>query len=534
MLIDLTNFAGMAPSVHPTALPANAAQVASNCILGLGALRPLKGTTNVIAPSKAGTVLSIYPFASKWLNWISDVNVCRAPQPDDSWDRLYFSGGAAFVPQYTLPALATSGSDYPTASYNLGIPMPTTAPTIEVVGTISDPDPTLVETRSYVYTFVSAYGEEGPPSPVSVSVDVAPGQSVNLSALEVSAGLGYNLSQKRIYRTNTGTTSTEFQLVATIAIANATYSDTVASANLGLVLPSESWDPPPPGLHSITPLSNGALAGLYKKQVCFSEPYQPHAWPLAYRKPLDSLGIALGAYGNSVLVATESFPHVVTGSHPEAMGIERSEEGGACVSKRGLVDLGYAVIWPAPQGLMLAGMSGIRLLTKDLFTQEDWAALVPSTIHAYLWDKKYVAFWTNSSGYAGFIFDPATNDLTYHSIAATAGYHDPLTGVLYLVVGGQIVTWDSATALSAVWKSKKFVLPKPANFSCAQVQADAYPQTVKFWADGALIHTRSVANANPFRLPGGFLPDSYEVEVTTTAAVTRVTLATSLAELAEL
>ena len=535
MLIRIANFKGLAPSINPASLPEQAAQIAKNCHLNRGDISPLGGTTFVAAPTKAGTILSIFPFATKWFNWISDVDICKAPLADDQWERVYFAGGDTFPPQYTVPAYATAGADYPTASYKLGIPAPADAPTIAVVGTPTSEDPTLVETRAYVYTFVSAYGEEGPPSPVSILLDVAPGQSVALSGLLTTAGTGYNLSKKRIYRTNTGSSGTEYQLVNSddaLMMATTIYSDTVASASLGSVLASATWDPQPATLHSLIALPCGSLAGLYKNQLCFSEPYQPHAWPMEYRISFDADAVAIGAYGNNIVVTTKGLPYVVSGSHPSSMGYERLEEGSSCVSKRGMVDMGYAAIWPTQNGLMFAGMGAVRLLTQGLITQKDWAAYLPATIHAYLWDKKYVAFWSNSSGHSGFIFDPETGDLTFHDIAATAGYHDPLTGTLYLVVGGQIVTWDSSAALTYTWKSKKFVLPTPANFSCAQVVAGSYPLIAKFYADGVLRHTQSVSSATPFRLPGGFRPESYEVEISGTPKVTMVALATSMQELA--
>ena len=80
---------------------------------------------------------------------------------------------------------------------------------------------------SYVYTFVSAYGEEGPPSPASTVITTDNNMTVALSALETSSTItNLNLSKKRIYRSNTGSNTTEFQFVAEVALAVATYTDT--------------------------------------------------------------------------------------------------------------------------------------------------------------------------------------------------------------------------------------------------------------------------------------------------------------------
>lgn len=532
MQIRVTNPKGMAPSIRPEVLADSMAQSAVNCVLGMGAVEPLRGPSVVGAPTKGGTIKGIYPFANKWFNWISDVDVCRSPIANDQWGRIYFAGGATFAPQYTVPGAATGGIDYPSVSYQLGVPAPAVAATVAATGVITDPDPTLVETRFYVYTYVSAYGEEGPPCAPSPAVDVAPGQSVQVSGLQGAPAGAFNITLKRIYRTNTGSGGTDYQLVATVPVATTSFADTVESVSLGSVLASVSWVGPPADLHSLIALPGGALAGLSGNELCFSEPYMPHAWPTEYRLSFDGKGVALGAFGNNILVVTDGVPYLVAGSHPSAMTPERLEEGYACVSKRGMVDMGYALIYPAVNGLMLVGMGAVKLLTQGMINQRDWSALNPASIHAYLWDKKYVAFWQNGTGTEGFIFDPTTGDLTYHSIAATAGYHDPATGVLYLVSGGNIVTWSTGDELTAAWRSKRFVLPYALTMACAQVLAQGYPVTAKFYAGGVLRHTRVVLGPDPFRLPGGYRARDYEVEVSGERGWTMLALATSRQELA--
>lgn len=533
MLIRVTSPRGLAPSVNPAVLADAMAQSAVNCVLGMGVISPLRATTVVAAATKAGEIKSIFPFAGKWLNWIDETAVCRNTIANDDWNRVYFADGVQ--PKYTVPDIATAGNDYPAVSYDLGIPAPTLAPNVAAAGDITDDDQTLVISRSYVVTYVSAYGEEGPPSPPSLLVDVAPGQTVDVTGLGVAPSGAFNIILKRIYRTNTGTSGTEFQLVATIDVAAVDYSDAIESVSLGAVIPSVTWEPPPADLHHMITLPCGALAGLSGNELCFSEPYMPHAWPPEYRLSFDFKGTALGAFGNNIMVATEGVPYLVAGSHPEMMSPERLEMGHACVAGRGMVDMGYAVIYPTVDGLMLAGMGDVRLLTKGLIDQRDWAALKPETIHAYLWDDKYVAFWTNDTGSGGFIFDPASGDLTYHVVEATAGYHDPLTGELYLCgPTGNIVSWNSGGLLLALWKSKRFMLPYPTNLSCGQVVADSYPLTAKFFADDALVHTQAVAGSDPFRLPGGFRALSYEIAVETTAEVTLMALASSMQELTSL
>ncbi|MGL4680870.1 MAG: hypothetical protein ACRCWC_16010, partial [Plesiomonas shigelloides] len=398
-------------------------------------------------------------------------------------------------------------------------------------GTPTDSDPTLAESRTYVYTYVSAYGEEGPPSEPSALVAVLPGQTVDLAGMSAAPVGNYNVTHKRIYRTNTGSSTTEYQYVATVLVGVASYNDSVAAASLGSVLASTTWDAPPSDLAGLITLPNGCLAGFSGNLLCFSEPYLPHAWPVSYQVPLDETIKAIGSYGNNILITTTGAPYLAQASAPGSTVAEKLEMGYACVSKRGFVDIGYTCVYPAINGMMAAGMNGINLVTKGIFTQADWQAISPSTIHAYLHDSQVIGFFGNAGG--GFIYDPQTGDYTLHDVNASAGYHNPATGTLHIVSDGQIKQWEGGTAKTATWKSKAFTMPLPHNMACAQVFASAYPVTCKLYADGQLKHTQTVANVNPFRLPSGFLANRYEIEVSGANTVTAVHVASTMAELSQ-
>jgi hypothetical protein len=63
------------------------------------------------------------------------------------------------------------------------------------------------------------------------------------------------------------------------------------------------------------------------------------------------------------------------------------------------------------------------------------------------------------------------------------------------------------------------------------VVARSYPATFKLYADGVLKHTQTVANADPFWLPSGYRARFLEVEITGTAEVLAVHVASSPQEL---
>ena len=545
----------MAPSINASLLNDSVAQVALNCRLGFGSITPLREVEQVAAwgSLKDGTVKSIFPYGGKWFNWIDDTDVCPSSVASDAYDRVYLTGNdGSIIPQYTSNDIA-GGVNSPNQTYNLGVPAPITAPTVSITapGTTAFTDTTLQQAREYVYTYITRYGEEGPPSPPSELISLYPDQTADVSDLLIGGpatpehGVGYsNIVSMRIYRTNTGTATTAYQFVKEILISDGDSAvDDVESANLGDVLPSENWTPPPAGLKGIITLPCGALAGFYDNVLCFSEPFQPHAWPAPYQISVDHEIVALAAYGNDIMVTTEGVPYIATGSHPVSMVAEKLEAGYACVSKRGMVDLGYGAIYPCAFGLMAAGVGKVDLVTKGIITKQDWMSLGPESIHAYSWAGKYVAFWGTKTvlGHAteGFVYDPTTGDFTLHNIAASAGYHDPLTGDLYIVAGEipsqYVAVWDGAdTNAAATWKSKKFPSGNSL-LTCCKIKADSYPVSVSLYADGVkVMDSHQVGGSNAFRLPGGVRPDVYEIEIVADTGVNLIAMAGSMAELAGL
>lgn len=535
MLIRIDKFKGVAPRFEPHLLPYNAAVTAENTKLVSGALRPFATASTVNTPSKAGTKQTIFKYGNYWFHWLADVNAVRGPVASDAYDRVYFTGDG--VPKMTANDIATvgGGTDYPTNDYNLGLPVPVGSPSIAIYGT-PDPNPPVAtnqEDRAYVYTYVSVYGEEGPPSGVSNIVTWSPGQTINISGMSSAPAGNYNITQKRIYRTNTGSESTSYQLVATIPVANTTYNDSLANASLGVVIPSTNWDAPPTDMAGLCLHPGGFMIGFSGKNLCVSEPYLPHAWPVCNRIPMESNIVAVGVFGTSIVVTLEDdMPVIVTGENPSAMSVEKLEIGQTCVSKRGLVDMGYAILYPAPDGLMSVGLSNISMPSREIMSRENWQDLVPSSFHAYLHDSQYVAFYNDGSTTKGFIFNPETKDLVFIDTYATAGFSDPETGKLYLQVGDNIVEWEGGTgSMTYTWKSKPFRAKVPTNLGVGQVFADSYPVTMKVYAEGVLKHTQTVLNDDFFRLPSGFRAVDWQLELTGTANVNVVLLANSAAEL---
>lgn len=535
MIIKAEVFKGKLPRIEPHLLPDNGAQVAQNLTVESGGLRPFNVPLFNATPTKTGTKLSLHRFgAAYWFHWITDVNAVRGPIADNAAEVTYFTGDGA--PKVTDSSIAVQGggTNYPNAAYLLGVPAPTTAPVATVQGAAVDP--TQAEDRVYVVTFVAQIGSvemEGPPSPVSGVVSVEPSQTVAGTLPAIPSG-AYNFTKKRIYRTvySGSAGSTEWKFVKDELAASLTFTDDVATVSLGGLLPSTEWDPPPSDMHSLGLHPGGFMFGASGLDVCVSVAYQPHAWPASWRHKLDYPIVSMVMAGNSILVTTTGKPYLIVGTSPDSLDREPIEINQACVSKRGTVNVGYAAVYPSPDGLMVVGPGIAKNATEALMRREDWQAYKPSTILGAWHDGKYFGFYDTGTVQAGFIFDPATEDFTDIDVYATAVFTDKITDTLYLQVGTDIVAWNGgATKKTMTWKGKLNLLPYPANMGIAQVFAAAYPVTFKLYADGTLKHTETVASRSPFRLPGGYLADRYEVELSGANAITAAYVAETAGEL---
>jgi hypothetical protein len=168
--LKISNFDGVVPRMSATMLAENQAQVADNVKLYSRELRYWKGPTLDYTPSTLSGTKTIYkhyvdPTASPayyWLTWSEFVDVGLSPTTDTSDYRLYYTGDGA--PKKTNAALIVAGSgDYPQTWLEMGVPAPLTAPGLTRVG-----GGAVVETRAYVYTYISTFGaltEESAPSP---------------------------------------------------------------------------------------------------------------------------------------------------------------------------------------------------------------------------------------------------------------------------------------------------------------------------------------------------------------------------------
>lgn len=525
MTIRLQGFGGEIPRTDPFYLPQTAAAEAMNAAMRGGSLTPFRQSTaqEHLFPSSRQ---SIYLHGVEWLGWSHDTDVVPGPV---ATDRLYISHGSG------QPTMWISGNEVP-----LRLPLPSTAPTIARTGTL---DPETAEYVRYAFTWVTSLGEESGPSPLSNMVQWSPGNGIDVTGLPTTPPVADRfISGKRIYRSVTSTSGiTDLYYVGEVAVPAASWAHNMATDPPAEPIPTKDFRPVPINLRGLTALPNGMMAGFAGKEVYFCEPYQPHAWPDAYRQTVNDTIIGLAAFGTTLAVLTTGQPYILQGMHPEQMAMQKVEVPFPCMSKLGIVDLGYSAVYPSTDGLVAVSESGAQLISKGLWTREQWQAMQPTTMVAARFGDLYGFTFTPPSGGLNkhvILLDPQSPDtgIMRSSIQPRSIYTHIESGQTYfLAAGGQTVrAFDSPAEEkhNYRWRSKPIRLDYPTSYGAIRIDTDGNPdETVeaRVYADGSLIRTVTRANRDE-RLPSGAW-QTWQIELYGTATVIRATIAKTFLEL---
>jgi len=512
-----TRFSGIAPALSPKLLGDQFGQVAQNIDFERGNLKPVKVNGASVWTLVNTVKKSIYYYETPspneyWLEWPQDyVKVVPGPIPGDDQYRLYWTGDG--YPKYgTFDSITGGGrqNGYPNNSYKLGIPAPESAPDVTIGGEL-DEDIDPVEEYAWVYTYVSQFGEEGPPSYASNPLlEFTPTtQTAEVTCVAYGGVDGGQIpltgGKIRLYRSNTGSQLTFFQFVDERPYqSSVTFVDDKQDAELGEVLPSDTWIGPPDGgnlypdgsLQGLIPVANGVMAGHVGKRLCMSEPYLPHAWPIGNRITLERDIVAIGTTANGIVALTDGKPYFVTGVEPSAMTAITVDLAQACTNKFSVVDMGEYLLYCGPDGLCAVSGGEGKVVTKGLIDIETWrASYFPDTCKAFLWEGVYVA--CDPNGQIAWVYDPRASEAalswTDNVVAGNlwGGYTKLKDGNLYLIDNQTIVPFQiGETAKTAKWRSKIFIAEAHTSMAWLSVSADwvdSVPVTATVYVDDVLL-----------------------------------------------
>ena len=550
MKIAVSAFKGQNNAYAPRLINNEQSQKATNCIVRNGNLTPLKGNVNVSpAPTIANNAKTIFLYqGTHWFSWPLDVDVVDSPIAEDEYDRAYYTGDG--VPKYTNSSIATGTGVQPFANNTIGLDSPDA---FNAVVSYYDQSADLAadesasdyetetqsgfinmetdddETRFYVCTYVTDFGEESAPSNISGELTIFhENDSVTLTFSDTGGFGTQKISLRRIYRTATSGDITELFLVDEIPVNTSEYIDTKSVYELGAELATEEYTKPPENLTGLIATSNGVVIGFVGNTVVPSEPYLPYAYPLGYRQTLQDTVVAMAEMSAGVVIATDNKPVIMQGTLPDSFTMQVIDAALPCTSKRSMVDMGEAAIYASHDGLVSISQSGAQLITIDLIDKEYWQSFDPSTVEAYRYHDYYVGFY---GGSAGFVFDLRRGDFFELDFYASAGYFDSVSGSLYLMVDDVLTKFDEGTALNYEWASKQFDINR-TTLSCMKVFAENLSNTtVNIYADGATIMSAPLTGPDPvFRLPA-FRGARLHFDVVGSDEIETIALASSPGEL---
>lgn len=589
--LSLSNFGGMIPAVDDDLLPDNQASLSQNAWVYSGTIEGFKNMTPVhtlVNPNakKAFRVPIQYYDKDRipdsyWLEFENpDTDVISSPTVGDTYERFYWAA-QGITPKYNTKARIASGQP----PLELGIPAPPVAP---VVTHSSGSGPS--ETRAYVYTWVSAYGEEGPSSPPTLYTTHANATwDIALTAPGTGVTTGRNIDRVRIYRTITATGGgTTYYFVTELPIGTTTYADTnpttdVASNN---ILESIFYEPPPADLRGIIAMPNGIVAGFRENEVWFCEPYLPHAWPSTYALAVEHVIVGIGVVGQTLIVCTTGSPYAISGINPATMAQSRLAFSEPCLSRGSIVSTPYGVAYASPNGVVMAVPGQVQVTTRNLITKDLWLdaqnylyvpSLRASTLNGgyYCWGSVLPGCFETSAfdmdvfqqddyigSYRGAFIDLQNQRVSFTKLfnadPTSNCYPDIWTGETLVVRDGKVQWLDigpNRTREPFIWRSKTFTMPNKRNLEALRVWFDTYPDSpalnpvrntapvqtladdqlglVRVYADDRLVMTRELRTNGEFmRTPSGFKASDWKVEVETRVKITSIELATFAKELA--
>ena len=428
----------------------------------------------------------------------------------------------------------------------LGIPAPANAPTIGAVTVGQQAEGLDDKASAYVYTYVNELGEESAPShPSNQVITGYEGFSIEVTGLGVDAVVaqGRVIESMRLYRVTTTTQGLgDFRFVAQIPAGQGSYTDTRPDELLGESLPTANWDAPRDDLKGLGLTAYGVAYGFSGKTICMSEPFLPYAWPRDYELTTQYPIVAIGHYDTYLVVATTGNAVIVSGTDPAGMNMLELPIIQACASAQSMVCFGHSAIYAGTDGLVMASGASAKVVTKGIFTADQWQAMNPASMRAVNWGDKYLCCWQSGDKRGGFIVDPgeaASGIVMLDASDWFAGWHlDMQTGAVYgLRENRQVFRFaDPAAGLMPYrWRSKRVLTPSGERHLSAKVIASSYDNlTFRIWIGQRLLFERRVQNSRAFSLPNHSLGWEWQVEVEGTDTVRAVMVAADQDELERL
>ena len=493
--MNITSFGGIIPRLAEHKLALNQATIAHDCRLRDGQLEAWRQPCRVAD----GGGDTIYFYGCCPLYWSNKPSVTELT-PD--WGRFYITGKDCHPYLETGEVDDCCGITY----YRVGVPAPTQAPTASGYADCSEE----TDSRTYVYTYVTKWGEESPPSPPSNVVMAEDGDRVTVSGF-VRPPDGYAVDHINVYRLATGfrvadgkiqTPMSDYQFLYSVALnRNAVYDDT-RQMYLGHVLETQ-YDRPPPEMAGVLTIGDQTrLAGFNKNKIFLSEAFQPHNWPAKYDLTLDFNIVHMLNQDQRLFVTTDSIPYIIDVSSCDdtkcvpVTSLEIPLPDIGCHSAHGAIMTHHGMFYATPFGIVLLQANAQwHIVTAKWFGEKEWLKLRPDTIRMAYWEG-YLFFATDMATFLLDINGGVYGDMEGSELVTLSDRPVDMittnTGKLLFLQDNGIWEWDGGTALRPYhWESKQITAKSLAGQDTPQSAGPIrdyqwWPTSVKLHGQGSL------------------------------------------------
>jgi hypothetical protein len=536
--IRLTKFGGMLPLETPENLGKHMAVLAENTDLSRHTLRPWRN------PRKVSGNTGAFLYKEACCEIVS--TNCAASIADTQIN----CGLVIATGLQPYPVIATHADACAGAWARLGFPCDLMAP-VASGGVASEavPGGQKSQMRSYCYRLKNKFGQYSAPSYPSNSISLDAQNTVTVN-LPTAFDPSYNITDIEVFALETtadmagNKAPADWFSVAEVPAGTATVTD--AYNELGDLLDSEDYDPPPGDLQDVQYWRTGQLAGLAGKKIVFSDKNRFQSWPASARHSFHDTPVALMVGSAIGFVATNGRPALIAlNADCDAQSCHKVTDSltvdpHPIVSKRSAVMHNDHGIWATKDGLLMISPNGAtKLLTAKFYTQDQWRALRPETMIGAVHDGVYYGF-TDEIGFRLHLpdntyaaaYDTELTTLKFAQGKPTALYRS-FTDELYLQFADGVYWWnEGADFMILRWHGAVFDLPATTAMTAYKVVHEHADVLVNHWADDELIDTENVRSIRPHRLPIANALN-WQVEIETTGEVKEYHLATSVRDLSE-
>lgn len=562
MIIGSRVFGGIAPRFPERKLKAPYATLAENIKMERGQLRSFGGATPAfVGQALVASAETIVPYTKVsgdeiLLSWADDVDYVVRPIPNDSLNRVYWTGDNSPNPagrprmadELSITGGATTGP-YPKTSYRLGVPAPQQQMLLErIKGADVPDDPEAAGMtpyyRSYTYTFVDKFKQESGPFAMADGsalerIVLYEGDTIRVYDMQGSPlqedEVNFDGGLIRVYQTDV---YGNFRLAAELPAGTTEITLDHMEVN-GAVARTLQTEPADDRMQGIAMSSFNFMYGFFDNTLCMSDVLLFHSWPSLYQRttPTKIMGVVPVARGG--LVICEGGVYLAFGSDPSNVNIVPIDETKGCVSKQSIVNMGGYAMYASSGGLVVCDGSAVSVVTSDVILDLDWPTYSPETMKAFRHKERYIIF-NDSYGFA-LLPTAAEDKLTNFTYKFDGGFTYVKDSNWYYNDNGSIKKFDSdpSNPLRYKWESALNILASPTTVSCVKMDVDGVTDlTVNVFMDGEPLLSANGLTVPPstdkivqFRLPPYNQAMEVRYTIEGTAPLNSFYLSNSFAEL---